>query len=160
LFPKLPRCRFPNDLLPFRQGCPERPVLSLEKRHNNAGVGGGEQVRPDVAGNPNNGPKSVTEWFNTAAFVAPAPLSFGSAGRNIVRGPGRDNWNLSMFKMFNGIPFPSRPEGAQIQFRAEFFNAFNHTQFHGVNTSFGGGFGEVNSTYDPRVIQLGMKFLF
>jgi hypothetical protein len=127
---------------------------------DNAGLGGGETVRPDLVGNPNNGPKSVTQWFNTAAFVSPAPLSFGSAGRNIVRGPGRDNWNLSMFKMFSGIPFPSRPEGAEIQFRAEFFNAFNHTQFHGVNTSFGGGFGEVNSTYDPRVIQLGLKFLF
>src|SRR5207245_4375907 len=92
----------------FETGLP----MTVSVSGDNAGVGGAA-VRPDVTGNPNNGPKSVTEWFNTAAFVAPAPLSFGSAGRNIVRGPGRDNWNLSMFKLFSGIPFPSRPEGAQ-----------------------------------------------
>ncbi|PYT32612.1 MAG: hypothetical protein DMG58_09770, partial [Acidobacteria bacterium] len=102
----------------------------------------------------------VNEWFKTDAFAPPVPLTFGTAGRNIVVGPGRDNWNLSLFKVFSGIPLPKTPEGGQVQFRAEFFNAFNHTQLHGVNTSFGGGFGEVNSTYDPRVIQLGLKFLF
>jgi len=127
---------------------------------DNAGVGGGVQIRSILLSNPNDGPKKVNEWFKTDAFAPPVPLTFGTAGRNIVVGPGRGNWNLSLFKVFSGIPLPKTPEGGQVQFRAEFFNAFNHTQLHGVNTSFGGGFGEVNSTYDPRVIQLGLKFLF
>jgi hypothetical protein len=59
------------------------------------------------------------------------------------------------------MPFPGSPEGAKLQFRAEAFNAFNHTQFHNVDTSFGdNNWGKVTSTYDPRVWQLGLKFLF
>ena len=124
----------------------------------NLGIGAGG-ARPDVTGSIGY-PKSVDEWFNPNAFETPAVLSFGSAGRGILRGPGRANFNLSLFKSFT-MPFPGNPEGAKLQFRAEAFNAFNHTQFHGVDTGFGGqNFSKVTSTYDPRVWQLGLKFLF
>jgi hypothetical protein len=139
----------------FQSGLPKTAIVSGD----NAGVGGAN-VRPILLSNPNEGPKTVGEWFNTGAFATPEPLTFGTAGRGIIRAPGRNNWNLSMFKVFSGIPLPKSPEGGQIQFRAEFFNAFNHTQFHDINTTLGGGFGEVTSTADPRVIQFGMKFLF
>ena len=126
---------------------------------DNAGVGGAG-TRPDLIGNPNTGPKTVDQWFNTGAFAVPAPLSFGSEGRNVVWGPGRNNWNISIFKVFSGIPIGTK-EGAQLQFRAEMFNAFNHTQFHYLFTTFGSaGFGGANSTWDPRIIQVGLKFTF
>ena len=75
-------------------------------------------------------------------------------------GPGRNNWNISIFKTFSGIPIGTK-EGAQLQFRAEFFNAFNHTQYHGIETSvLSDVFGQVTTTYDARTIQFGLKFAF
>jgi len=124
---------------------------------DNAGVGGAG-TRPDLVGNPNTGPKNANLWFNTAAFAVPAPLSFGTEGRNVVEGPGRNNWNISLFKVFS---LAAMREGAQLQFRGEFFNAFNHTQFNGVNASYGGGgFGQPNGVWDPRIIQFGLKLTF
>ncbi|PYT27914.1 MAG: hypothetical protein DMG57_16750 [Acidobacteria bacterium] len=138
----------------IQSGTPMTPFLT----YDNLGIGAGG-ARPDVTGSIGY-PKSVDEWFNPNAFETPAVLSFGSAGRGILRGPGRANFNLSLFKSFT-MPFPGNPEGAKLQFRAEAFNAFNHTQFHGVDTGFGGqNFSKVTSTYDPRVWQLGLKFLF
>lgn len=85
---------------------------------------------------------------------------FGDSGRNVVWGAGRNQWDISLFKNFTGIPI-HRQEGATVQFRAEFFNAFNHTQFNGYFNTFGAtGFGGANSAHDPRVIQFGLKFLF
>jgi hypothetical protein len=138
----------------IESGFPMTPTLP----YDNLGIGAGT-ARPDVVSNVNY-PQKVDAWFDASAFVAPSPLSFGSSGRGILRSPGRTNFNLSLFKSF-AMPFPGSPEGAKLQFRAETFNAFNHTQFHNVNTSFGdNNFGKVTSTYDPRVWQLGLKFLF
>ena len=124
-------------------------------------TGTGITIRPNLVGDPNTGAKTADQWFNPGAFSAPAPLSLGSAGRNIVRRPGRNNWNLSLFKVFSGIPVPGRKEGAQFQFRAEFFNAFNHTQFHDLVTDFNDPrFGAANSAYEPRTLQFGLKFVF
>jgi len=123
-----------------------------------AGVGFGS-VRPKLVGTV-AGPKTLTNWFNTAAFAEPDELTFGTAGRNIIWGPGRNNWNISLFKFFSGIPIGTK-EGAELQFRAEFFNAFNHTQYHGIETSvLSGAFGQVTSAYDPRTIQFGLRFSF
>ena len=68
---------------------------------------------------------------------------------------GGANFNLSMYKDFNFT------EKAHLRFGADFYNAFNHTQFHDVNTSYGqANFGQVTDTYDPRVIELSLKFAF
>ena len=64
-----------------------------------------------------------------------------------------------MFKMFT-MPFPGG-EVSRLRFGAEFYNAFNHTQFHDVNVSYGSSaFGQVTDTYDPRVIELSLKYIF
>lgn len=134
----------------IQTGVPLTPTLP----YDNLGIAAGT-ARPDVVGSVSY-PHSVYQWFNPSAFTAPAALSFGSSGRGILRAPGRTNFNLSLFKSF-ALP----REGMKVQFRSEFFNAFNHTQFHDVNTSYGAqNFGKVTSVYDPRVIQLGLKFLF
>ena len=121
----------------------------------------GSFSRANVIGNPNNGPRTVAEWFNTAAFTAVPLGTFGSSARNSVYGTPLYNWDMSLFKNFTGIPFFNTPEGATIQFRAEVFNTFNTAEFNGFFTTFGTpGFGGANSTRDPREFQLGLKFMF
>lgn len=137
----------------FQTGLPNTPSYPGDI----AGVGFGN-VRPDLIGDPNTGAKTVTEWFNTGAFAAPADLTFGSSGRNVIWRPGRNNWNLSIFKVFS---LAALTEGAQVQFRFETFNAFNHTQFSNYDSNFlSANFGKITSTYDARRIQFGLKFSF
>lgn len=116
----------------------------------------GLATRPDLVGNqPIEGRKTVEQWFNTAAFAEPAPGFFGNAGRNIIREPGIHKWDMSFFKN-NRIT-----ESVNLQFRAEFFNIFNHASFNGIDTTFGSGsFGRVTSARDPRIVQLGLKLGF
>ena len=138
----------------WQTGLPFTPTLN----YDNLGIGAGT-ARPDLMSSLSY-PKKVGEWFDPSVFATPAKLSFGSSGAGIIRGPGRFNSNLSLFKSFR-MPFPGNPEGARLQFRLETFNTFNHTELHAINTSFGASnFGQVTSTYDPRVLQLGLKFLF
>jgi hypothetical protein len=117
--------------------------------------------RPNVTASRND-PHTVEEWFDTSAFSMPAPGTWGNEPHNGVRGPGRDNWNLSLFKNF----VLSDSRGSNLQFRAEFFNAWNHPQwignaFGGISTFYGGrNFGAVTSAYDPRTIQLALKLSF
>ncbi|MGH9377288.1 MAG: carboxypeptidase regulatory-like domain-containing protein [Terriglobia bacterium] len=122
------------------------------------GCGG---YRADLVGNANNGPRTQAEWFNIAAFAAPANNTFGNAARNIVDGAGIDNFDVSLFKNFAGIPFPGNKEGATMQLRFEFYNFFNTTQFNGFSTTFqSGNFGQATSTRLPRELQIGAQFIF
>ncbi|HUU12357.1 MAG TPA: hypothetical protein VM182_01460 [Terriglobia bacterium] len=137
----------------FQTGLPNTPSYPGDI----AGVGFGN-VRPNVVSDPNSGPKTLDEWFNTDAFAPPDELTFGNAGRNVIRRPGRDNWNISVFKVFS---FSSLREGAQLQFRLEMFNTFNHTQFSDYDSNvLSGNYGKITSTYDARRIQFGLKFAF
>ena len=116
--------------------------------------------RPDVVGSISY-PHTVNQWFSTSSFAAPAAGTWGDLGNNAIRGPGRDNWNASFFKTF------AITERSQFQFRADFFNIWNHTQFKGsvqtggIGTQLGGSnFGVITAAYDPRTIQLGAKLVF
>jgi len=112
--------------------------------------------RPDVSGAIAY-PQTVSEWFDTGIFSTPAPGQWGNLGKNALRAPGRDNWNVSLFKNF----VFSETRNSRLEFRLETFNTFNHTQFNAVSTSYGSSnFGEVTSTWDPRVLQLGLKLIF
>ncbi len=132
------------------------------------GLGGGSQVinRPDrVPGVSTKGPKTQKEFFNTAAFAPPlAPWQggtnqgFGNAGKDAVVGPGRVNFSTSLYKTF---PLGRSDNAPRFEFRAESFNTFNHTQFQHVDTGYtDNNFGQVTTTWDPRVFQFGGKFLF
>jgi len=122
--------------------------------------------RPDITGKVSY-PKKVTAWFDPAAFSAPVCATgtdcYGNLGHNVVRGPGRDNWNLSLNKNF----VISAERGTRIEFRAESYNTWNHTQFKGdynnggISTNVGAGnFGAITGAFDPRVFQLGIKFIY
>ncbi len=123
------------------------------------GLSGGNiglATRPDVvAGSKLSYPKTVAQWFDTSAFAAPAYGFYGDAGRNLIRGPGIEKWDVSLFKNF------SLAERAKLQFRAESFNLFNHTNLWNVNTTLGSGnFGQVTSARDPRILQFALKLEF
>jgi len=120
---------------------------------NGAGPGGN---RPNISGSVSY-PFTQLQWFNTSAFSAPAVGQYGTFGFDGITGPGRDNWNLSLSKSF----VLSEKRNSRIEFRAESFNAFNHTQFQNVSTTFtSSNFGQVTSAFDPRVFQLGIKAFF
>ena len=112
--------------------------------------------RPDQVGNVTY-PHKVGEWFNKSAFVNPAVGAWGNAGHNSLRGPGRDNWNLSLFKSF----VLSEARGSRFEFRAESFNTWNHTEFDQVSNGLGASnFAQVTSAFDPRVFQFGAKLYY
>jgi hypothetical protein len=99
------------------------------------------------------------QYFSNPGVVArPAPFTLGTAPRTLssVRSPGVNSSNLSLFK---GFAMDRLREGARIEFRAEAFNAFNHPQFCGPNTTIDGGrFGQVTGTCNaPREVQMALK---
>jgi hypothetical protein len=121
--------------------------------------------RPNVNG-PITYPKTVATWFNPSVFSVPTSIGndiYGNLGFNALRGPGRQNWNLSLFKSF----VISESRGSHFELRADAFNTWNHTQFRGdVNTggislnAGSGNFGAITNAFDPREFQLGAKLTF
>jgi hypothetical protein len=119
------------------------------------GVSGGTN-RPNFTGAISY-PGTQASFFTTTGFSDPAPGSWGTLGKGAFRGPGRDNWNMSLFKSF----LLSESRGSRIELRVETFNTWNHTEFQSVSTGYGASnFGQVTSTWDPRVFQLGGKFVW
>ena len=101
-----------------------------------------------------NGPKQVSEWFNTAAFTD-AIGHFGTAGRGVILGPGLQNWDLAAIRNIKV------GERVSLQFRGEFFNAFNHANFTTVSTNRDSStFGRITADHNPRQLQLGLKLYF
>ena len=141
------------------------PILNLGLNGNNVASifpGGDVANRPDLVGNISY-PKKVNQWFDTNAFAFPAAGAWGTLGHDALRAPGRQNWNLSLFKSFS----INADRGTRFEFRAESFNTWNHTQFGrpgvngGVSTNLGASnFGAITGAYDPRVFQLGAKLIF
>jgi hypothetical protein len=115
-------------------------------------------ARPDMIADPNSGaPHTISQWFNTAAFAeVPAGVTRpGDAGRGVVLGPGYGRWDFSLAKEIK------IHEDIRLQFRAETFNVFNHTNFLTVNTTrTSTQFGQVTAFRDPRLIQFGLKLNF
>jgi hypothetical protein len=136
-----------SDITTLRTGYSLTPGLSVP----NQGLG----ARPDLTGTSIGGAKSVAQWFNTQAFTAPAAGYFGNGGTGIIRGPGLVNFDVTMYKDF------AVTEKQKIQFRAELFNVFNHTNFTSVSTAYGAGtFGQVTAAADPRIIEFVLRYQF
>jgi hypothetical protein len=105
-------------------------------------------------------------YLNPAAFTVAPIGGFGNVGKGSLRGPGMFTWDTGLFK-----DFPIARESVHLQFRAEFFNVLNRTNFANpggsttnpnsptVNFS-GGGFGTITAAQDPRIGQLALKFIF
>ena len=102
----------------------------------------------------------LNEYFNTACFTQPAPFTFGDESRtdSNIRAPGIANWDFSAFKSFAIAP----ENRANLQFRAEFFNIFNRTQFGYPGQSFGSSsFGAITGVQNqPRLVQFALRLSF
>ncbi len=117
-------------------------------------------TRPDLVGNPNQGASGsaqsrLNKWFNTDAFAVNQSFHYGDVPRTLpnTRGPGQANTNFSVIKDTTFF------ERYRLQFRAEFFNFFNRTEFGLPDTGFGDStFGVISSQVNiPRQIQFGLK---
>jgi hypothetical protein len=134
----------------FQSGTP----VSVAGGPDNLGLGGATANRANIVA-PITYPGTRQQWFSTASFQRPAPLQWGTSARNSVVTPGRNNWNMAMFKAFQFT------ERARFEFRAETFNTFNHTQFNGLSANVANtDFGQLTGTFAPRIFQLGAKLLF
>jgi hypothetical protein len=118
--------------------------------------------RPDRVCN-GAGPQTISEWFDVNCFstnaLAQASANgaprFGNSGRNILIGPGMQQWDFSVIKR-NPIT-----ERANLEFRAEFFNLFNHPNFGATGATIGTSTaGQITSAGSPRDIQFGLKLRF
>lgn len=112
--------------------------------------------RVDKVGNATLSDPTTSQWFNKAAFAAPAQYTFGNLARNALRADPYNDLDVSAFKNF-----PIK-EAAKLQFRVEAFNALNHPTWGTPGTSFGtAAFGVVSATRSTeRVIQLSLKVYY
>jgi len=148
-----------NGIYLFRTGLPSTATLSAGLVSSTVNTGGAS--RPDqIAPAELSTGRSIYQYFNTAAFVAPAANSFryGNAGRDTIRGPSFSDFDFSLFKNFQ------YKERFKAQLRGEFFNIANHPNYGQPGTSFGTGtFGTITSlagTATMRQVQCGLKLLF
>jgi hypothetical protein len=124
---------------------------------------GNVALRPNYVGGEvkNNaaGSERYLSYFNRSALaIPPVTAPFGTLGRNVVYGFPLYTTNLVLAKSF-GLPFIN--ESARLQFRGEFYNLFNRTNFTAPNTDLNSAnFGRVASTLDPRFVQLALKLRF
>jgi hypothetical protein len=142
-----------DNIATFRSGTSLSPALTESFQ--------GLAVRPDQAPNTTtNGPKTwkrgtSQQWFNAAAFVDPAPGFYGNAQTGIIRGPGQELFNTSLFKQFRFT------EKDYLEFRAEAFNTFNHTNPSNPNTNLGNSnYNKVTGALDPRILEFALRLKF
>jgi hypothetical protein len=137
----------------FQSGFPFTPQLGPSDPAN---VNYSYARRPDVAGTGKLSSPSINGWFNINDFVVPQAYTIGNAGRNILRGPGSQNWDLALLKDFHFT------ESRYLQFRGEFFNAFNHPNFGLPNTNIEDKVngGKIFDAAAPRIMQFALKLYF
>ena len=140
------------------------PLLTNGNANYTTSFGGGSRPNrvPGCNTSRPSGVPQLNEWFNTACFVSPPDFVFGNESRTDprLRGSGVNNFDFALFKRTRFGP----DEKLGLEFRSEFFNLFNRTQFAPPNTSVGSStFGQITSIFpgtNPRLIQFGLKFLF
>lgn len=115
--------------------------------------------RPNVVGDANNVANHTLErWFDTDAFSQNPPGTYGDARRGSIQGPGGYSNDLAIFRKF---PFRAFDKPQYFEVRVEAFNALNHPVFHDPSTTFTShNFGRILSAYDPRIMQLAVKYVF
>jgi hypothetical protein len=144
-----------NGIISLQSG---RGLSAMSGRDNSQS--GTNQDRADLVGDwrlPSNRSRDelIAQWFNVAAFAQNAPGTFGTSGRNIVRGPGEATVDFGVVK---SIPVAG---GWRMQFRAECFNLLNTVNLGNPNMNASSAqFGRITSAGNPRVIQLALRVTF
>jgi hypothetical protein len=169
----------------FESGFPFNPVVGATNQSGTLSGGSSTaSLYPDLIGNPNVSNQSIGQWFNTCttlldgtnfpvgcsnpAWAVPAPGHFGTAGRNILRGPGIQDVDFSLGKNFR---FPLPHETGNLQIRFDALNGLNHPNFDlpgnsvgtsgaGIITATTGNYNTTNNSFAQRTLQLGARFSF
>jgi hypothetical protein len=153
-----------SGIMTFQSGSPLGVGMTTT---DNADIaGGGDGVRTVVLTNPilARGDRTLTRFFNTAAFARPEQGTYGNAPRDVIRGPGLNNWDISVVK---SVALGS--ELRLLQLRGEFYNAWNHTQFTNVDTTaqfnpagqqVNARFGALTAANPARVAQIAIRVTF
>lgn len=146
-----------NLIMTLQSGLPFTPVLATSV--SNAGGSRPDRYKSGAIDNP-----TIAKWYDTsfgttasgAAWGNPTIYTFGNGGRNILTGPGRVNFDFSVFKNF------ALTERFKLQFRTEFFNLFNHAQFDLPNTAIGSPSAGIISGIvgTPRQVQFALRLSF
>ena len=139
----------------FQSGPPFTPRLSFDNSNtgNTGDVSGVD--RPDVVGDPRQGPSTPERFFNTAAFLTPQPFRFGNAGRNILTGPGLATVDVAIVRTF------ALSESVSLDFRTEAFNLTNRPNFDlPRRVSDQPDFGSIPSAKSARQIQFSLRLRF
>jgi hypothetical protein len=168
-----------SGLMTFQTGEPFSVTDSLYGPGVANGAGAGSYLDLVTNANPYSSTAGINNQpgvqgpllYNPAAFTAPQGLTFGTAQRNVLNLPARTNFDMGLFKHF------AIKERYNLEFRAEAYNVFNHTQFNGVNNTtscfagpaFSAGdpscladsnFLRPSGAHNPRILQFGMKMIF
>lgn len=146
-----------NGITSMRTGFP----LNITSGADNFGSGQSLGQRPDYLGGDMRAGTGDYRTSNLHTYIVKTPFvpngkgEYGNLGGYVLTGPGSQNFDFSIFKE------SKIGERSTIQFRTEFFNVFNHTNFGNPNTNLNSGtFGRITSAAIPREIQFGLKFLF
>ncbi|HUS05173.1 MAG TPA: TonB-dependent receptor [Bryobacteraceae bacterium] len=132
-------------------------LFSVVVSGDRANVGGFPFQRANrrCDGNLARGARTIDRYFDTSCFASTPLGTFGDSGRNIIEIPGLNNWDVSLIKDTRLL------ETLSLQFRAEFFNGFNHAQFNAPDMNINSAFvGQVRSARDPRISQLALKLVW
>jgi len=143
-------------IITLRTGFPFSPLMGYDP--SNTGSNGSPRTDRIADGNLPKDKRSPDLWFDVNAFPLPTGYTFGNAGKNILNGPGGVTADMSARKIF------SLTERWNLEFRAEFFNMFNHPVFAQPDnfiTDGPGAAGVITSTVIPqRQIQFSLKLSF
>ena len=146
-----------NSILTWQSGVPFTVRSGLDNSFSGVGQDRADYLGGNASlssGRPHG--EMILQYFDTSQFTPNAVGTFGNSGKNILRGPRYFNADFSVVKN------TSISEAKSVQFRAEFFNAFNNVNFGLPNSTLSSGaqFGRITSALDPRIVQFGLKFLF
>jgi hypothetical protein len=140
--------------------------IALTTTDNADIAGGGDGVRVVMLQNPilPKDERTFSRFFNTSAFGRPAKGDRGNAPKDVIRGPGINNWDVSL-----GKKWPLGSETRRLEFRMELYNAWNHTQFSSLDTTArfapdgtqtNARFGQMTAAYAARQMQASLRFAF
>jgi hypothetical protein len=138
----------------LQSGTPLSAIVSADI----SGTGSPIVNRPNLVADPNISKPTPSRFFNSAAFQVPEAGTFGNAGRNVIIGPGVQNVDVAFARSIR------LSDTTRTQFRADFYNVFNHANFVAPptmqNFADSSDFGALFVARSPRIVQFGLKFLW
>lgn len=148
-----------SDIVTWQTGFPFTVYSNVDNSFSGIGEDRADvttgNIKSAILGGGRSHAQQVSQWFNTSVFTANQLGTFGNSGKNVLRGPRYFDTDLALLK--NTV----LEKGVSMQFRAEFYNAFNNVNFNLPDAGLtDGAFGQLTSAQSPRILQFSLKVLF